>query len=585
MRRLRAGVAIATISGGSSDIVIFGVLKTKSALLDVRRGDVRFVVGNTEVKATEPATLFEGYSIPEYFSTQFGYQHPEASTLQMEHADWIAASVRLSCSGFPASALPLVGNSLSLRSSTWEVNGIHVQDAGFPIMKSMTRTETDPDIRRARGNEQGRHRSQRWLIGPHNDVALPAVSVCVQYLYRDGYSLRHMSDFAAWYLLLGVKRILVFDNMEPDRMPAGEVRVRAARHHAELMTLSTSLGDRFQVIRGLCMYDTMRRAPLNANCQVLAGNIALQAVRAADAAHPAAYVLMADFDEYLVPPIRVRAGNVWDANVSGERPSTSKGGSVSLAGALGRLVQHISDGGNVTSQQLASSRVRVVAGTRRAWTRGVPTSRKLRGSCIKFASIYFVPPSCAGAEQVTSSLQGSESQLPAVLRYDRRLGTDWAEAGPSHTWRNVTSWDHRVRAKFLMDARVEDAVSAIHMCCLPRGRSGRPPPESACSTVEHVPLEEWHVRHLKPSLKGLSRKRMGWTPQSSTIDQPPLRGCRERFMQTLVQDGEPRKFELQQGPSLPAYPPNDWSEEATRASQVVQEIVATSMATNSAHPQ
>ena len=29
------------------------------------------------------------------------------------------------------------------------------------------------------------------------------------------------------------------------------------------------------------------------------------------------------------------------------------------------------------------------------------------------------------------------------------------------------SWDHRVRAKFLMDARVEDAVSAIHLCCLP----------------------------------------------------------------------------------------------------------------------
>ena len=215
-----------------------------------------------------------------------------------------------------------------------------MQDAGFPIMKSMTRTETDPDIRRARGNEQGRHRSQRWLIGPHNDVALPAVSVCVQYLYRDGYSLRHMSDFAAWYLLLGVKRILVFDNMEPDRMPAGEVRVRAARHHADLMALSTSLGDRFQVIRGLCMYDTMRRAPLNANCQVLAGNIALQAVRAADAAHPAAYVLMADFDEYLVPPIRVRAGNVWDANVSGERPSTSKGGSITLAGALGARTAH-----------------------------------------------------------------------------------------------------------------------------------------------------------------------------------------------------------------------------------------------------
>ena len=40
MRRLRAGAAIAMISGGSSDVVIFGVLKTKSALLDVRRGDV-----------------------------------------------------------------------------------------------------------------------------------------------------------------------------------------------------------------------------------------------------------------------------------------------------------------------------------------------------------------------------------------------------------------------------------------------------------------------------------------------------------------------------------------------------------------
>ena len=54
-----------------------------------------------------------------------------------------------------------------------------------------------------------------------------------------------------------------------------------------------------------------------------------------------------------------------------------------------------------------------------------------------------------------------------------------------------------MRAKYIMDARNAAALSAIHTCCLPAGVRAHPPPESACALVDHVPLEEWHLRHLR----------------------------------------------------------------------------------------
>ena len=48
-----------------------------------------------------------------------------------------------------------------------------------------------------------------------------------------------------------------------------------------------------------------------------------------------------------------------------------------------------------------------------------------------------------------------------------------------------------------MDARNPSALSAIHSCCLVAGLRAHPPPEAACALVDHVPREEWHIRHLR----------------------------------------------------------------------------------------
>lgn len=71
------------------------------------------------------------------------------------------------------------------------------------------------------------------------------------------------------------------------------------------------------------------------------------------------------------------------------------------------------------------------------------------------------------------------------------------EAGPSASWRNLTHWNHLVRAKFMMDAHAPTAVSAIHHCCLDANQRGHPPPENGCLLVDHVPLERWHIRHMR----------------------------------------------------------------------------------------
>ena len=96
MRQMRAGVvSAAVVSGVPVDVIIFGVLKAKSTAVEVRRGEVRCIIGKDSVVASDLALLFEGFSMPEYFSTQFGEHHPEAKQLQREHADWVAGSDRM----------------------------------------------------------------------------------------------------------------------------------------------------------------------------------------------------------------------------------------------------------------------------------------------------------------------------------------------------------------------------------------------------------------------------------------------------------------------------------------------------------
>ena len=76
------------------------------------------------------------------------------------------------------------------------------------------------------------------------------VTVCVQYVYGTGYTSRTLQEFAAWYLLLGAKRIVVFDSMEPSLEPTAEQPTAMERKEA-LHSLSVALGRRFVVVRGL----------------------------------------------------------------------------------------------------------------------------------------------------------------------------------------------------------------------------------------------------------------------------------------------------------------------------------------------
>jgi hypothetical protein len=474
MRETRAGAAFAAVDQQApEDAIVFGVVRGQSTLAALLSKTsptpLQCVVGNVSVRATDLAPLFEGYSLPLYYEQRFNSTHHVAASMRRERgegqrADWVFASMRLRCPGFPPSVLPLVGQHMTLRlDGRFEVSGIRVQPPAFPFAE----------------DEQPRS-------------SAPAVTVCVQYVFGAGYHTSHVVDFAAYYLLLGARRIVVFDSMEPEFTPGDEAqRERVAQRAAGLQSIATALGPRFQVVRGFCTHDTMVRATLNANCQVLAGNICLNAARAIDAASPSSYVLMVDLDEYLTPPMP----RVTGSGASGTTEAVSESGRDSrLSGALVRMAARVAAGDVVTSASLSHARV---DRTSALSPKGVDRRGSAkRGACIKFASVYFVAPRCGSHINLTAGWGGERS--PAILRLTQRFGSDRSERGPSHTWRNLSRWDHRVRAKFLMDARAPSAVSAIHSCCLVAGqRAPRPPPEHGCAMVDHVPLEEWHLRHLK----------------------------------------------------------------------------------------
>ena len=155
------------------------------------------------------------------------------------------------------------------------------------------------------------------------------------------------------------------------------------------------------------------------------------------------------------------------------------------------------------------------------------------GRCVKFASVWYAPANCnASMHGDVKAIDDEASLLPSIVTHTMRTPPDNFEAGPSYSWRHLNRWDYRVRCKFLMGPQ-SGGVPAIHSCCRPYDAdvshaldlAGSPPRlETACAAVEHVPLEAWTVRHLRPrEAENLRRTLSGGSVCLRTDVDPELR--------------------------------------------------------------
>ena len=533
MKATQAGIAAASVDlDDPSGIVLWGAVRGKTTFNALTSGKLaaRCYVRNQSVPISAVHTLFEGFSMPWFYEQRFGRTHAESVELKRSRQiEWTFATVRMRCAGLPPNLLPLEGKLVTVRpdDDSWEVAGIPILSPSFPLAS----------VRDGGGGGGGSssliEASDEQAEGGAgaDDLSKPSITVCVAYVHSRGYTTRHVTDFVAWYLLLGARRIIIFDSLEADRVShmGSEVPAQVRENIEGMRSLASALSPRVVLARGLCTHDTMQRATLNANCQVLASNLALQAVRAADVKSPSAYIIFADFDEYLVPPVGVAAGCVAEMGSSPLPPPERQ---PRLRGSLSRMAARVAAGGTVTCSALSSKRVdrpRARAAKRTAEPPpGVSASpalaagRSSSGACIKFANVYHLPPLCnshqaspgpsASAGRVDVKQRGGggdiatppplnaaslAASLPAVLRVSRGFRPDVSEPGPSHTWGALSRWNWRVRSKYMMDARVPTAVAGIHSCCHTLGQMGHPPPENGCAMIDHVPREEWHMRHLR----------------------------------------------------------------------------------------
>ena len=345
--------------------------------------------------------------------------------------------------------------TVRVSSGEWRIDGVAIHQPGYPIVS---------------GDDEAGSSSS-------GSSSSADVTVCVQYVYGTGYTSRTLQEFAAWYLLLGAKRIVVFDSMEPSLEPTAEQPTAMERKEA-LHSLSVALGRRFVVVRGLAVWDMMRRTRSHMSGQSLAGNLCKSAAGALAHGSRPTFALMPDIDEYLTPPTS-------DADQP-HRLATR------LAGSLKRLAAHVHGGLSATSLYLndpstVASRVHHGGGTTR---------------CLSFASIYYVLPACKDIEEDPARLGLSR---PAILRRLWRGQPDNFEAGSSYNWTSFVHWNFFVRSKFLVDATDDNVLTANHECCCKPESRGKAQCSTrsgltvnhTCATLEFMPLEHWHVRHFK----------------------------------------------------------------------------------------
>ena len=244
----------------------------------------------------------------------------------------------------------------------------------------------------------------------------------------------------------------------------------------------------------------------------MANNICRHWARAdAVVSGPGSFVITPDLDEFMAP-----------ATLGGAAPPLlgSEHAALPLRGALARLAHAMGTGGSVAASAGLPARVRHVEGS------------AARGRCLKVAGVNYFPPACPTASSSVAAAL-SPLMLPRVLHMTTQAQPDAYEAGPSWAWKHV-SWGGQVRAKWLATAAPgdEDSIVSIHHCCQPisslqlatssrdaepgsalrrrlkikasthgdDGKEGKEGKEvRVCASQEQLPIELWHVRHLRGS--------------------------------------------------------------------------------------
>jgi len=518
---------------------------------------------------------------PASFVQRYGRPHPDPTNLP--------PSIQLRCDFAVSSST--AGMHLHLRGPSWTLSDVVVQSHDFLFATGDEGKNTDghpvTPVKPEVSAPGGRARSE---CGPPPLPQKPnptqvSVSVCLPYAwgYGDGGpTASRLIEYTSYYLLLGARRVVVFDDydetatsVESTRAPQHTAPGGATAGAAEaLRALSLALGRRFVRVRGLCTYQTMLHASPRQHCQVLANNLCRHAARADPGP---SFVFTPDLDEFLMPvPMPALASATAVLADAREMP-----GRRSLRGALVALATRASQQGAERARELAaeeagpagaslggpyavargkhgsdgvsnetlsrSSRARSRQGE---WGRGPRMELKYgHGVCLKFADVRYVLPRCL--QTATSAPLAVYDRRPLIVRSSWRATADSFERGPSTEWRVLRSWGPEVRAKFLTTASPTDKDHvAIHHCCLPKIGSST---DRACALVEHVALEQWHVRHVRSASDPLPCRSWSvaagrdWTPLATSlaagkpIDKPADRRAalaRQEANVTLLKEEE-----------------------------------------------
>ena len=451
------------------------------------------------VEALPLGTGSAGLSQLSFYQRRFGRAPPQP-TLPWGNASSLPASVQMRCD----LGTPVAGHRLSVRSSLagadWRLDGVLVHPATWSMHQAAGGTRGGPSLSGAAAAEG----------------APPPVSItaCVGYVFADATghapSAAALFEWAAWYALLGATRLVIFDDMDDESHPTAA----ALRALAALPSWSGALPvapgggatTSVVVVRGLCLRDTMLRASMHANCQVLANNLCRHFARA-DA--PPSVVVAADLDEFMAPatPAGVPLSHA-------AREDTAKG-LLPLRGALARLASSRPTGSGV-GQQGRSAHV-----------------------CLKMANVAYLPPACDeagdGSGRAVAPSAAAERDIGVgakVLRMTARGQPDSFEIGPSSQWGLARSWGAPVRAKWMASAAAGDKdVVSIHHCCQPMLTEQRKKDKtekkdnkakaSPCDLVESLPIESWHVRHFRGGDGGPDGAGSGQACRAR--DAPPVR--------------------------------------------------------------
>tara|TARA_B110001452_G_C15230850_1_gene426366 strand:- start:372 stop:1886 length:1515 start_codon:yes stop_codon:yes gene_type:complete len=369
------------------------------------------------VDADPVGTGWSGLAVADGYQRRFGVSHPDKP--------WLDAVIR-DAAHRPATAMlrcqlgdsgPLAGRRLSLRSGFWRLE-----------LTTISQEQWAPST--TTGSSDGN----------------ASMQVCMPYAWGEGRGAPSPSmllEYVTWYVLLGADRVVIFDDFD-NRTAPGALALSA-------LAEAKHLQGRVLVVRGLCLADTQRRAPLHESCQVLSNNLCRHLAGASG------YVLGLDQDELLAPSAKLS-------------PLPS------IDGALRSLTRTLEAGGTITGSAMSKVRPRL------------QRPEQGRGRCALFAGVSYYP--CIGRE--ASRAQDFESAR--IFRMPTRGTPVTFEEGPSHLWQHVRTWGGEVKAKFLMSTEGDETVLGIHHCCIATASSSG---QRGCATIEHVPIEAWHVRHLR----------------------------------------------------------------------------------------